>query len=86
MKRAVASLGPAEVKALIEEQGKIEVRARAREARMRVCARARQAPAARHAAVLLKHMASPPCPRPQVTCELCNQAYQFTQEEVLEFV
>lgn len=45
MKRAVASLGAAEVKAIIEEQGKIEV-----------------------------------------TCEFCNEAYQFTEEEVMEFV
>lgn len=45
MKRAVASLGPAEVKAIIEEQGKIEV-----------------------------------------TCEFCNEAYRFTEEEVMEFV
>jgi molecular chaperone Hsp33 len=45
MKRAVASLGPAEVKAIMEEQGKIEV-----------------------------------------TCEFCNEAYRFTEEEVLEFV
>ncbi|KAI8470549.1 MAG: heat shock protein Hsp33 [Monoraphidium minutum] len=45
MKRAVASLGPAEVKSIIEEQGKIEV-----------------------------------------TCELCNQAYHFTEDEVMEFV
>jgi molecular chaperone Hsp33 len=43
MKRAVAALGPQEVKAIIEEQGKIEV-----------------------------------------TCELCNEAYQFSEEEVLE--
>ena len=45
MKRAVASLGPAEVRAIMEEQGKIEV-----------------------------------------TCEFCNEAYQFSEEEVLEFV
>lgn len=45
MKRAVASLGAGEVKAIMEEQGKIEV-----------------------------------------TCELCNEAYRFTEEEVLEYV
>jgi molecular chaperone Hsp33 len=43
MKRAVASLGPKEVRAIIEEQGKIEV-----------------------------------------TCEFCNEAYQFTEEEVMD--
>ncbi|KIZ01469.1 putative chaperonin [Monoraphidium neglectum] len=45
MKRAVASLGPKEVRSIIEEQGKIEVR-----------------------------------------CELCNEAYHFTEEEVLDYV
>jgi len=45
MKRAVASLGPKEIKSIVEEQGKIEV-----------------------------------------TCEFCNEVYQFSEEECMELV
>jgi molecular chaperone Hsp33 len=45
MMRAVAALGPGEVRAIMAEQGKIEV-----------------------------------------TCEMCNETYQFSEDEVLGYV